>query len=199
MNGRFSRIATLTGLVFILAGAALAHSGPAGLGKRIDLDLVGAAAVDVFHSFGDITGAEVVLDPALQGEVTIRLSDVSVGTTITALCEMLGCKWDLEEGSPRRLVVKAGTPEEARPAAEEPKGDLDTRVSLSLADAPAEEVLESFAEIGRWKFQFDKPKVTIELRDAPVSEALDEVCAQIGCVWSLDEAGGAGVLRIEFD
>ena len=193
-------ILALLALGLLTAFPAGAHGGPAGLDKRISIDLAGAAAADVFDSFGSILDVQVALDPALEGEVTIQLSDVSVRTTLTAMCEMLDCRWALEEGPPQRLVIKEdnGKDEDIHDGGEEePPGTLDTRVSLSLRDAPAEQVLRSFAEIGGWKLVLEKPTVTIELDDTPVAIALDEVCAQIRCRWQLDTASEEGVLRVD--
>ncbi len=161
---------------------------------RINLELAGAEATDVFKSFAALVNAEADLDPELAGEVTIQLNNVSTRTTLNAVCEMLSCEWWMEDGSPRRLVVRAqGT---ADSGATEAAGSLDTTVSLSLVDAPAEEVLKSFASIGRWTLVQEKTTVSVELADTPIREALDQVCSQVGCSWSLDEA--EGVLRIDW-
>ena len=69
-------------------------------------------------------------------------------------------------------------------------------VSLSLSNAPVEEVLESFAEIGKWRLELSRPLVSLELVDTTIHEALDKVCSQVDCTWSLDQTGGRGVLRI---
>jgi len=115
---------------------------------------------------------------------------------MNAVCEMLSCKWWITEGPPRRLKVKtlgAISSEATRPA-----GSLDTAVSLSLLDSPVEEVFRSFAKIGHWKLILEKPTVSVELQDTTVRQALDEVCAQVDCIWSLDQAGDRGVLRIDW-
>ena len=67
-----------------------------------------------------------------------------------------------------------------------------------VGSRPTEEVFKSFASIGRWKLSLDKATVSIELVDTPIADALDAVCAQIDCVWSLDELGDEAVLRIDW-
>ena len=175
---------------------AAADESPYDLNNRISIELAGASAVDVFSSFAALVGAEPDLDPDLEGEVTIQLTNVSARTTMNAVCEMLNCKWWITEGSPRRLNVKTlgATGSEAT----EPAGDLETTVSLSLSAAPVEEVFKSFAQVGHWKLDLQKPTVSVELADTPIRQALDEVCAQVDCTWSLDLAGDRGVLRIEW-
>ena len=156
---------------------------PAGLNEAID-QLAGRRV------------RQTSLDPDLEGEVTVQLTDVSARTTMNAVCEMLNCKWWITEGPPRRLRVKnLGA---TGPEATEPAGDLDTEVSLSLEDAPVEEVFKSFAQVGNWKLNLQKPTVSVELADTPIRQALDEVCAQVDCTWSLDMTGDRGVLRIEW-
>jgi len=175
---------------------AAADEEPYDLDKRISIELAGASAVDVFNSFAALVSAEPDLDPDLEGEVTVQLTDVSARTTMNAVCEMLNCKWWITEGPPRLLRVKnLGATD---PEATEPAGDLDTEVSLSLEDAPVEEVFKSFAQVGNWKLNLQKPTVSVELADTPIRQALDEVCAQVDCTWSLDMTGDRGVLRIEW-
>ena len=182
--------------VLVTAIETPAEDEPFDLDKRISLELAGAPAVEVFSSFAALVSAEPDLDPELEGKVNIQLTDVSARTTMNAVCEMLSCKWWITEGPPRRLRVKnlrAASSEATRPA-----GNLDTAVSLSLTDAPVEEVFKSFASIGHWELILEKPTVSVELDDTPIRQALDQVCAQVDCTWSLDQAGDLGVLRIDW-
>ena len=97
MKTRTWALMTVLGLVAALAVVpAVADEKSAGLDGRIQLSLAGAAATDVFTSFGSIAGVEVDLDPALEGELTIELSNVTARTTLDDLCEMLVCKWWIE-------------------------------------------------------------------------------------------------------
>ena len=179
-------------LALALSVAPLAADDQPGLDKSLDLDLAGAAAADVLSSMASVLGAELELDPAVRGDVVIKLKQVSARTTLDALCDMLDCAWDLDGD---RLVVKSRA---AAKEAEARRGDLDTPVALSLAGASVRHVLESFAGIGGWKLDYGEPEITIELQDVPVREALTEVCVQAGCVWTLDAVGDGGVLRIEW-
>ena len=81
--------------------------------------------------------------------------------------------------------------------ASEPAGNLDTTVSLSLNQAPVEEVFKAFAEIGSWKLVVESTTVSVELDDTPIREALDKVCAQVNCNCSLELAANP-VLRINW-
>lgn len=180
--------------------AALDHEpsgGIAELEQPFTLELAGARAADVFASFAAILEAELELDPAVEGEVTIELREVSLATSLEAVCEMLECSFAFDPGPPRRLIVGKGWVTTARRKAPS-FGDLDTPIDMELRDAPVRRILESFASIGGWGLDLAEPKVTIDVRSTPVREALDEVCRQAGCAWSLDESVGRGILRVEW-
>ena len=90
----------------LLLSNAVAADDMAELDLRINLELSGAAAVDVFESFAALVSAEPSIDPDLVGEITIQLNNVSTRTTMNAVCEMLGCKWWIEDGSSLQLEGK---------------------------------------------------------------------------------------------
>jgi len=171
------------------------------LDKPVSLTLENAKAVDVLASFAALANAEPQIDPLVAGSVTIQLQDVSARTTLNALCEMLDCTWQITEGPPRRLVVEAieGTPRPAPKPADSPASDtLDSLVDLSLDQAPAERILKTIARIGQWKLSMNRPTVSVDLEQVPLRDALDEVCVQAGCTWSLDQTGEENILRIEW-
>ena len=59
----------------------LALVGQAALGARereVDLDLVGAELAEVFRALAELGDLNIVLDPAVRGTLTIRLSDLPV-------------------------------------------------------------------------------------------------------------------------
>jgi hypothetical protein len=196
MPNRNSWIVVVAILIAALAAPAAAQDEPFDLDLRINLQLAGAPAVDVFKSFAAMANAEPDLDPGLEGEVTIQLTSVSARTTMNAICEMLSCKWWFEDGSPRRLMVRSQKATSS--VVKESSLILDTPVSLSLRDAPVEEVFKSFASVGRWALVMEKTTVSVELDNTPIRQALDEVCAQVNCVWALDEAGGQATLRVDW-
>lgn len=196
MKTRKFWIISLAVLVCSLGAPVTADDEVYDLDTRISIELAGASAADTFMSFAALVSAEPDLDSALSGKVTIQLTNVSARTTMNAVCEMLNCKWWITEGPPRQLKVKSLGAESI--GAIQRAGDLDTAVSLSLSDAPVEEVFKSFAKIGHWELILGRPTVTVELDDTPIRQALDEVCAQVNCTWSLDQADDGGVLRIDW-
>ncbi len=68
------------------------------------------------------------------------------------------------------------------------QADLGEAVSLSLKDAPAGDVLKSFAKILGAEPDLDPAvsgTVTVELATVSLSQAMDTVCRNLGCRWDL--------------
>ncbi len=175
-----------------VAGAAGAGAG--GLEQRINVDLEDVDVRQMLQSFGEILDAEeVVIDPALDGELDIRLENVRVETVLNAACDSMGCVWSLEEG-----VLRF---EEAVPVEEEaPPLGLDEAIDMALEDASVRQVLESFGSSLGVEARIDEQvggTVTVQLENVPIRQALDQVCKMAGCRWTLDEREAGKVLRFE--
>jgi len=156
------------------------------------MDLRDAAARDVLAPFGTMAEAELDVDEALDGMVTIKLKDVSWLTALDAVCESVGCQWTLVGGSPRRLEIRAVLAQEG-----EAEG-LDARISLSLEKASAAEVLESFGEIAGLTVSLPKSlggTVSFELQGVTARTALTAVCESLGCRWTAKD----GTLIVALD
>ncbi len=157
----------------------------ADLERRISVDLEDAAAADVLTSFGHVLELEVEIADGVDGKVSIRLDEVSVRTVMTAVCESLGCAWDLAgTGDDRRLRFAPAEPA-LRVQAKEVAA-LSQSIDMSLVDAPAETILASFASILESKLETEcegaQELVSIELKAVELRFAIDLVCSKIGCV-----------------
>jgi hypothetical protein len=182
-------------LLLAASAAALAQEPEDALARRVSLDLEEVEVVSAFRSLEHSLGLAVEVDPRVDARVTIRVQGVSVRTALTAICESVGCRWELRRGTPPAVTV---APAPAPPAA--PAGRLDSDVSLDLKAAAAADVLRSFAEILGVELESDpglaaRP-VTAALRSVSVRDALDRVCAAIACRWRLVD-GDSPVLRVE--
>ena len=177
------KIPALCLLGALVALPLFAADPPAGFGQRISLDLVDAKPADVFASFGEIVGREVVVDPAVTAPITIRLQKVTAGTALQAICESIECRWRFEAGKlairPRPSEGSAG-PGAAKAAPKTPEGDAGAQpISLSLRGARLEEVLNSFGKVLGVEIEVapevaDAP-ISIELQNVPAREAFDAV------------------------
>jgi type II secretory pathway component GspD/PulD (secretin) len=161
-------------------------AAPPALDERIDIQLQGAAAGDVFKSFGQLTGMEAVVDPALRGQISIVLEHVRVRTALDAACDSLYCRWEIQPGPPPKLVVSALPGRNPKPAKTVPTDPID----LKVTKAEVRDLLKTFGEMVSAEVDLDPTlagKVTLDLVNTPWNEALDTVCQQVGCDWSFSQ------------
>jgi hypothetical protein len=180
-------------LVAAVAMPALAAPPPGPLDSKVELAVKEADPEELFETLGKLMGAEVVLEPGLTGtmasKVSIELHNVRVRTILDALCESAGCQWALDSSAkPPKLRV---TPGLAEPRPDPwgkhafPKDPIDLRVT----DANVQEVLQTFGQILGGRAIVDpaiQGKVSLDLENTPLDQALSAVCAAAGCDWSYD-------------
>jgi len=173
-------------LAWLPAAGALAAESP--LDTRINMGVRDAPADDTFRTFAKLMSAEAVVDPALKGKVTVELKNVRVRTLLDAVCESIGCRWELQPGNPPKLRVSALPTGNPPPAAKVgPKEPLD----LKVTGADGKDVLKTFGQILSAEVVLDPAiagTVTLDLENTPWDQALDAVCAALGCNWELIEA-----------
>lgn len=97
---RTSCAAVCSLLVVILSPPALAQDATA---RKVTLDLNGVAPAAAFKAVADAIGVTVVVDAAVTDPVDITVRNVSARTALNAMCESVGCRWNLADGI---LVVK---------------------------------------------------------------------------------------------
>ena len=185
---RSAAVFALAGLLSV--GAALAAGNP--LDERIDLALKDAAPADTFRAFGQMMGVEAVVDPGVTGKVTVTLGNVRVRTLLDAVCESIGCRWELQDKKLRVTPAPADKPAEMRQA-------LDSPIDLKVTEADARELLTTFGQIMGTEVSLDPAisgKVSLELEKTPVRQALDVVCMSLGCDWDLVDSGGRKTLKV---
>jgi len=171
------------------ARSAESANGPVDLARRISLDLVEAAPADVFASFGQVLGLEVEVDAAVTAPVTIRLRNVSIATSLQAVCESIECRWRFESG---RLAIHPRPAAGPSPSAPPTKSPLpatsDQPISLSLRGARLADVLRSFGKILDVEIE-----VAPDVAEAPISLDLQNVPARAAFDAVLDLAGAEAV------
>lgn len=181
------------GLACLLLGAGTVLAEPADvqakLDTRIDMGLSKAAPEDVFRSFAKLMGMEAVVDPGVKGAVSIELHNVRVRTQLDAVCESIGCRWNVEAGNPPRLRV---VPVRVEDGSRSKSPDLRDPIDLKVTRANGLELLKTFGEILGAETAVDpglKGEVTLNLEKTPVDQALDTVCQALGCDWKYTEGG----------
>jgi type II secretory pathway component GspD/PulD (secretin) len=181
-------------LAAALSGPARAESdGDSSLDRRVDVALVDAAPGESFQSFAQMIGLEAQIDPGLEGKVTVRLRNVRLRTVLDAVCESIGCRWDIVGSSPAKLHIRP-VQDPSRPKLTL----LDEPIDLKVTKADVRQVLQTFGQIMSAEVELD-PRITgtlsFDLDNIPCSQALDKVCAAAHCEWKL-EVGKSRVLRI---
>jgi len=192
MTTRFRSFSLVSAALLALAlpaRAAEATKRPVDLAQRISLDLVEAAPADVFASFGKVLDLEVQLDAAVTAPVTIRLRNVSIATSLQAVCESIECRWRFESG---RLAIHPRPAAGPSPSAPPTKSPLpatsDQPISLSLRGARLADVLRSFGKILEVEIE-----VAPDVAEAPISLDLQNVPARAAFDAVLDLAGAEAV------
>lgn len=163
------------------------------LEERIDLDLEAAPAQQVLAMFAQVLEAKAEIDPAVGGDITITLFDVTARTALNATCESLGCRWRLVGTDPTRLVV------EPLPRPRDPAPGSEASLSLELDRVEAQDAFETVARISGLPMIFDsrvEGEVSLTLVNGTVDEVLDELCRQVRCLWEISEEPGGTVLRV---
>ncbi|MFQ5668909.1 MAG: type IV pilus secretin PilQ [Acidobacteriota bacterium] len=181
------------GLVF--ESRTLSEEGPSYTGRRISLELVDADIKQVFRLFHEISGLNFVLDPSVNGKVTIVLDNVPWDQSLDIILRNNGLD-KVFENNVVRIATTAKLASEAqqrRALKDAARLEVDpVTVSRVLSYAKAEDVdqivrrmLTSGSSSGSSQFQsyFDKRTNTIIFTTIPdqaeaVNKLLDELDAR---------------------
>ena len=152
--------------------------------QTITVALQGADIAVVAESFARMAESELEIDPAIVGKVDLNVQNVTWMTALDAVCEGIGCRWQLVGGPSRLLRL------EPAEAIESPVA-LDTPISMDLEGAAIADVLTSFGRIADHDVEIApdlQGKVTLGIQNVSVRTALRAVCESVGCTW--EEAQG---------
>ena len=186
---------TMLAALAALMLAGTAGAAPDELDKRVSLDLRNATAEEAFRSLARVAGVQISAE-GVSGNVTLELEKVRVRTILTAICDSIGCRWDLQAGKLRITPLAEGE----RPAPQgRPSGPvLDAAIDLKVTDASVRDLLETVGEIMSAKALIDpgiEGKVSLELDNTPLRDVLDIICRTSKCTWSYD--GDRGILSVK--
>jgi hypothetical protein len=208
MNRRLvrRRISTLA-LAFLLSGPAVAAADDL-LDRRITLDLKDADLRMVLGLYEEILEVGVKIDPSIGREISITFEDITVRTSLNAICESARCRWELIDGNPATLrfdLDNGELDEPATPPAEAVAHDkrylLESPVSLELVEADAPVVLDVAAKLIGAKLLLDRnlqgETITVNASGVPLSTILDSTCADLGCRWTLRD-GEPPILEVYY-
>lgn len=74
------------------------------LTEPIDIKVTGARVDDLLRTFGQLVGAEVVLDPKLDGAIDIELEATPVREGLDRICERAGCAWSYDASGAKPVL-----------------------------------------------------------------------------------------------
>ncbi len=168
-----------------------------GLAEPITMQLEDADATKVFTNFAKVMGCDVEFAGPVGGNVSVTFHDVTLRTALTAVCESIECSWELSpDGTTLTVTSFASIPSSEDLVLEY----LDEPISIALEDADVIELLKTIGKLLSSKIVIADAisgKISIELKEVPVGEALTEICAQVGCQWTLSSHQGAALLQID--
>ena len=177
-------------------------------GQRISMTLRDAHAHEVLSSFGRILQVATDIDPQLEGPVSITLERVAASTALDALCENLGCAWQLTpEEDPQTLLVRArAVPGTLRLRAPE-RDDSDVSAAKLAQSIDVELIAVPPCDIFRYTGHYlsaavlcdpdlDSQKIDVHLQDVPLRELYEHVCALSDCTWQLEPDPQTPALRV---
>lgn len=182
----------------LLALAGAAFAADASLDRRVSVNLDRVRPAEAFRTLAQLAGLTATVDPAVDAPVTVRLENVRVRTLLDAVCESIGCRWEVA-GSPAVLHVAALPGAEPKP--EPARVGLRDPVDLHVTGADAREILRTFANLLDADFEVDpavQGKVTLDINNLPLQQALDKLCQQAACAWALSggENGARRLLKV---
>ena len=168
-----------------LAGQAAAPRDP--LQARVTIDYREAPAADVIRAVAMAAGLTVEIGAGKLRPVTITLTNVRLGTALSALCDNAFCTWRLE-GALKVTPVEGGQ-----------RALLPPRVSFSLQETPASDVFRALAAAIDVPVTVDPAlptnDVSLKFNNAATAEVLNMLCNILQCDWDFDPVGGLRVTR----
>jgi type II secretory pathway component GspD/PulD (secretin) len=188
-----TRIATAA--LALLLATGVAGASPDALDKRVSLDLKDATVEEAFRSLARVAGVPIDLDGVSGEPVSLELENVRVRTILSALCDSVGCRWELAGGKLRVVPVPGDKP---APRVKPSPQALVAPLDLKVTNADVRDLLETVAQIMSVRPIVDsavKGTVSLEMDDMEVRKILDAICQSAGCRWSFDAEKGLLVVR----
>ena len=153
--------------------------------KRISASFEGVVLPDMLRKLSKPAGREIRLDVRdeyiLLHPLTLELKDVSLLDWLDVLCCFNNLTWTVRDGA--IVLTDRTTPIDLAIQ----KRIEETRVSFTFTDQPIMEAMDFLQTLGNTsivpgKSKFEDPdrKITLTLKDVPLKEACDKLCAPLG-------------------
>ncbi|MCP4895343.1 MAG: hypothetical protein GY906_00070, partial [bacterium] len=184
---------TTTLVLLTIAFAFSANSIMAGYGSQqdpIELQLKDADVRSVMRVFAEMTNSELYLDPAVMGTVTIGIEGISWMTALDAVCESVGCLWQLKGGTQRTLTILPGT------KASDASG-LNSPITITVEGVPILDLIGLVANrsgVSLERIGQPQGEISLAIDGASARTVISAVCESSGgCTWRTTEDGSIEV------
>jgi len=179
-----TRASALAALFVLAIAAAPPASAQTNLGKRVTIDVTGAAPQKVFELLAHELDCEITVDRAVKKPLTLRLVDRPASDIIVTICQSIKCEWRFDG---KNLFIKPLSAGRRRQIAsmEEHSRKLESRLpsGMHFDGTPLKDMLNTIGKaaglkLRPWKEEGSR-KVTIDVGGRTVNEALEAVVRQI--------------------
>jgi hypothetical protein len=156
------------------------------LQARVSIEYRDAPAAEVIKTLAAAAGLIVEIGAGQLRPVTITLTNVKLGTALTAVCENASCVWELKS------VLKVS------PIASNKRIALPPTVSFEVQDTTPREVFRALATALDVPLNIEatlsNEPVSFRVSRVSTSEVLNMLCGIHRCQWTLDPDRGLRVL-----
>lgn len=178
---------------FMTAPLVQPAAGQEPLGVRVTINYRDAPAADVLGALAQAAGLSLEIGPGNLTPATITLTNVKLGTALSAVCENASCVWALVSTSDQPWHLKVTPLPTGRAAL------LPPSVSFDVYDTPVRDVFRALAAAIGVPATIDPglstEPVTMRLKNAMTAGLLNELCKQHRCDWDFDPTRGLRVTR----
>lgn len=151
----------------------------------VSVDALDRRAGDVLEEVASDVGIQAVVDPRISSEVEIQVEGIEWPTALDLVCRRAGCRWQLEEGEPR--LLRFAVTDDSEPLS----------LDRDFIGVPLGEVVTALAEmrglepqyVGQQGLYDRELPVTLASRGLSWSEAMDALCGEMSCNWSIRRGG----------
>ena len=178
-------------LAVIIGLGATSAWAQAALASRTSIDVAGASPQDVFGTLARTLECSLDIPADLQTPVTLNVSNITVRTALSVLCETLGCSWSVDGGALRIRTTSTAVKLKA-PVTRIPKKTpvlleklkRDTGPGRHFESTPVRDVLVALSKIAEMEITTDDPLasqvITVNVSSRAIGAALRETLKQAG-------------------
>jgi type II secretory pathway component GspD/PulD (secretin) len=181
----------------VLAFSPAEKTSGSGLYSTVSISAQDEPITDLVGRLASTAGFRLAIIGQPKGSVSLVMEGAKALTVLSAICESgQGCHYRIGED-----VVQVVATDKPPTTLDQLEDMLDETMNLHLREANGLDVFRVFSQLTNLDIVIDpgiNGTVTMELTDVSSTAALDEICRQVGCTWSIEVAEGIGAtIRIK--